>query len=384
MGTLYNPSIVRDGLLLCLDAANVKSWKGAPTTNLFAGTNLLTWAGTSSRIADTTVLSETRNGGTIWHLEDASGVDPNINVDNYHMYNSYSPVSNGQKYTFSMDVKVLQKAIGANSAASNCFWVWYAGSTEYIYFADLPLNEWTRVKVTCTAGATYNYLIPRIDFDNSIIEIANIQFENTDFATPFVNGTRSNTEALLDISGNNESITATSLTYGSNNTFTFNGTDSLDTNIVRPSPVITPTTYELLFRYNDTVNYRGLIGASSYQSTGFGVGFASATSMRLLANGAAVGTEPTFSYIASEINHGVFIFNGRQLMSYRNGVLVYNNANIGFDIVSDGRAIKIANVLQGGWQSSASDIYSVKIYDRALSASEVTQNFNALRGRYGL
>jgi hypothetical protein len=32
----------------------------------------------------------------------------------------------------------------------------------------------------------------------------------------------------------------------------------------------------------------------------------------------------------------------------------------------------------------AGSIYNVRIYNRALSAAEVTQNFNALRGRYGL
>jgi hypothetical protein len=30
------------------------------------------------------------------------------------------------------------------------------------------------------------------------------------------------------------------------------------------------------------------------------------------------------------------------------------------------------------------NIYSIKVYSRALTASEVSQNFNALRGRYGI
>ena len=40
---------------------------------------------------------------------------------------------------------------------------------------------------------------------------------------------------------------------------------------------------------------------------------------------------------------------------------------------------------QGGWGNVfPGEIYNVFVYDRALTAEEVSQNFNALRGRYGI
>jgi len=42
------------------------------------------------------------------------------------------------------------------------------------------------------------------------------------------------------------------------------------------------------------------------------------------------------------------------------------------------------NSAGGGTSTHEGDIYSAKVYNRALSAAEVQQNFNALRGRYGI
>ena len=77
----------------------------------------------------------------------------------------------------------------------------------------------------------------------------------------------------------------------------------------------------------------------------------------------------------------VGVYNGTQAMLYVNGVLVSGPTAKSWNTVS--------NTAQLGRQTNAleywnGNISNVQIYNRALSVAEVSQNFNALRGRYGI
>lgn len=65
---------------------------------------------------------------------------------------------------------------------------------------------------------------------------------------------------------------------------------------------------------------------------------------------------------------------------YVDGVEVGNNNVLGF---TSGMTFRIGKEGNGTDRFNG-NIYNVQIYNRALSASEVRQNFNALRGRFGL
>ena len=65
---------------------------------------------------------------------------------------------------------------------------------------------------------------------------------------------------------------------------------------------------------------------------------------------------------------------------YKNGILVSSSSLPG-DIRTSSDPFKIGR----GWDGSFDGkIYNTQIYNRALSLSEVQQNFNTLKGRYGL
>jgi hypothetical protein len=78
---------------------------------------------------------------------------------------------------------------------------------------------------------------------------------------------------------------------------------------------------------------------------------------------------------------------GANFKTYLNGTLTMNVTSSGFTtssiINNAGRSLRINN---SGLESlyTKADNANVKIYNRALSADEVSQNFNALRGRYGI
>jgi len=70
---------------------------------------------------------------------------------------------------------------------------------------------------------------------------------------------------------------------------------------------------------------------------------------------------------------------------YINGVLINSSSNI----VSDSAIRNTTNNWSIGYKqdtgnSISGSVYNAQIYNRALSQTEITQNFNALRGRYGI
>jgi len=191
-----------------------------------------------------------------------------------------------------------------------------------------------------------------------------------------------------DLSGNGNNGTLTNgVGYNSSNGgyFDLDGTDDyISTGLVLPSPSTKPTTFDLVFKYNTNNNFRGLIGAAQYQQSGFSIGFASQSSIRITYNASPSSSyEPTWSYDSSVISNGTFVFDGRNISGYRNGSLISTHT-ASFDTDVNNNGVQIGRTLQGGWQVSDVDIYVVRVYNRALTASEISQNFNALRGRFGI
>jgi hypothetical protein len=80
------------------------------------------------------------------------------------------------------------------------------------------------------------------------------------------------------------------------------------------------------------------------------------------------------------------------LMTTRNGagnVILYLNGNqVNAGVLASsipvGFNFRIGADVNGAAEPFTGSIYSVRVYNRVLSAKEVKQNFDALRGRYGL
>lgn len=164
----------------------------------------------------------------------------------------------------------------------------------------------------------------------------------------------------------------------------FDGTDDyVLTNLVLPSPVTTPTTFEVVFKNNSTTTFKGLIGASAYQSAGFSIGLIGQSTIRATYNASGLRYEPQWTYDSSVISYGTFVFDGRSISVYRNGKLI-STQTATFDAVSNNNNIRIGSNLQGGWTTAQVNIYSVKIYNKTLNSTEVFENYNATKGRFGL
>ncbi len=110
--------------------------------------------------------------------------------------------------------------------------------------------------------------------------------------------------------------------------------------------------------------------------------------------GVEVGITSYSTDVSSEVlllnqwYHLVGMRNGGSLQTYLNGVLKQNVSPVGFTSSSvinnvSGRNLRINNSALNLYYTNA-DNAAVRIYNKALSSTEVLQNYNAVKGRFGL
>jgi hypothetical protein len=216
MATSYSPKIITDGLVFMYDTDDGKSYKGEPTTNLItnSGTSNTGWVGhgwtgsqaISNDYSNTYEFTAT-NG---WH---------NRTFDT-------GVTSGGTIYvTFQYKLKQQQTTqnqlfvLNGTSLGSYTNWLG-SGSMSF---------EWQTFSGSFTANANSSKIAigPRGQDSSGltdIVYIRNLQVEQKPHATPFVNGTRSATQGLLDRTSTS-TINISNASFDSNAQMTFDGTD---------------------------------------------------------------------------------------------------------------------------------------------------------------
>jgi hypothetical protein len=81
----------------------------------------------------------------------------------------------------------------------------------------------------------------------------------------------------------------------------------------------------------------------------------------------------------------VYTKNGTSLLGYLNGIQVYTatatNATVSYQ---SNRTFRIGSAVSAASRNFKGNVSQTSIYSRALTAAEVTQTFNAYRGRFGI
>lgn len=196
------------------------------------------------------------------------------------------------------------------------------------------------------------------------------------------NTTRSNTQAILDLTGKS-TITATSPTYNSNGTFSFTGgTERLDI-----SNTIGPISNN--FSISAWVNSTNIAATQNIVSMN-GPYFMRIDGSKVRFNVLAGGTwlfQPGTTTLSSNTWYNftmVYNYDSSLWIGYINGMQEFSVAKTG-TVASSSFYGYVGYTPQGGEQSNFfGQIAAVQYYNRALSATEVTQNFEAVRGRYGI
>lgn len=393
-------SIITDGLVFYYDQANVKkSWKGAPTTNLIV-TTPLAFGVYAYASGPTTVESANETGSTITARR--YSITSAVNFARARITPSLTV---GQTYTFSFKIRyngynTLTPTFYADASKGNP----EAGGANTLTNTTITQtslgNKWYYVRHTFTVSASITgaailaYGVTTgtdASYVNNTFDVYEEQFEVGSFATPYVNGIRSNTQALLDLVGNNV-ITANGLTYNSSNSFSFNGSNNY---VSFPYTQANPNkfTVEAWF-YNTAHSSDSNIGSILV------IPYNGYNGWILSLNGPSSFLQLRHhNFNLSSTSYNVSYNTGLDLNKWYQVAAVDNSATVtlyinGKTAVSAASATSTTNSPMtcriGAWSDTVANtsfngfIPVVKIYNKPLSAQEISQNFNALRGRYGL
>jgi hypothetical protein len=259
-------------------------------------------------------------------------------------------------------------------------------------------NTWQRVYATFTVSAvrnltawsaTYMY---GYDVSGATIKISDVQLEAGSIPSGFSKVlTRTSSKAILDMAKQN-TLDVSNMVYSADKTFSFNGTSSfisgpsnIDYNSCTIIYVAKTTNLNSGVRNTSFSSYYGGTGPQfEFQGIDGTTGSLrsnfrdnTATTMASDATG-GVGV-----LLVNTIYHIAVTYTNKTVSHYKNGVFLGSNLNSTQNSVNSNSPLTIGKNSTAGLYFNGT-IYQVLIYDHALTTNEIAQNFNALRGRYGL
>jgi len=373
MSLHHNPRIVTDGLVFGYDMDNTaKSFKGKPTTNLIE-TNLTSF--TKDNGCTVTATGEYFQGSPVYRVVFNSGTLPRIRTNFAYTAQQYSG-------------SIYYKVVVQGSHSPSLYFREINFGTNYTSTL-LNSTTWAKANInhTFSASGTVMFLLYQSSSNSTsdtVIDFAMPQAEVGSFSTPFVNGTRSNTQALLDMSKSRNTITATSLTYNSDGTFEF---DNLSSN------------------YVDLPNDIGVTGNNVSAFAWFKRNGSPSEGYHIICGGQQL--EISIPDPNGALRVGVYSGGTRYVSNHGSGLLDGNWHHIGFTsdgttktAYIDGESVgtqSISGTLSSSFSNrtlgrfgTSSTYYAnanisiYQIYNKTLTAAEIKQNFNATRGRFGI
>lgn len=390
MSAFAGPARVTNGLVFDYDMSNTnKSSIGRPSTNTcnYDTYNYTDGNATVTRGA-TPPIPPPVTGYEISKIQSNNGSDTSMNI----LYTSSVDQVNGGVYTHSAWILLTA---GTYCRVGQHWNPWDAGSAQYI-----PLNVWTRVSYTVTNNTSNYGSIANAYGTNGTIYVTAVQYEKGSTATPFMGGagaSRSTSQAIRDLTGKN-TITATSLTYDTADSFSFDGS----TNYITAGALsgsFSQFTVSVWFYSTSVSNYRNPIDCNfNYNGITGNIGPRleqnSSGNLNWVVSGNTGnnGVADNFTVQSSGLQantwyNAVITWTSGSGNTYLNGVPVTVNSSTPSGFVNVFNNVVIGKGFHLDSASSRSftgKIPAVQIYNRVLSAIEIQQNFNALKGRYGL
>ena len=396
-----NPNIIEDGLVFLYDVNNKKSYPGEPTENIFLNPTFIGTAGTQNTTVTRNWYFSGYSGDTGFKFQNNSSATIPLKFPNEGAVITTDGSPDNQNRRFYCN-EVLE--VGATYAVSAWIYITYSGGVGIAHFEyggdnlnngyfdninnhpNFVVGEWFYWEDTYTVGADYTHGLIGPVFSGSLdyfLAIQRFQIEKKSHATPFVNGTRSATQGLLDRTGN-KTITLANMSYDSNAQKYFDGTDDY---ISIPTHTFGNGNWTLNAWVNpDVVSGYNVMSNSSSGPVTNAFGF----------NGGKIvyrnydGTwqwhhgNTTMSiynwYMLTWVNYeGASASDGTMKM-YVNGVADSDTFN---SYTTNGGP---CDVIGRNWTSAFYNgkIDRVTIHNKSLTDAEVLQNFNATKSRFGL
>ena len=394
---------VTSGSVFAYDVADTRnSYRGEPTTNVFVhyGT---TGEGSG---ADNGVTFNVNGTGTFIRLgygQTFGGytIKPEDVVYKYdlgaygcHYHGSDITIPNGKYATFSFDYYIspgtADLGVGASLLAN--FENALGGG---ITLPNTNTGIWQSVSFTSgpTSGGTLRSLLypgacgPRLASSGYIL-YKNPQVEYLPHKTPFIQTTRSATQGLLPIVGNS-TIDLTNVSFDSNAQMVFDGTNDRVTLTPSNYGITNQFTIEVIcnptqalptgmFNFLGTVGDRGIMCHWPWNDGNiyFDIYNTSGTFHRWY---------KTINIInQTALYHIMVNSSGQMIVKQNNIVLSPTGASSFSGTVAIGSSNTIGAFNSSGGNPWAGNIYMFKIYNRALTDAETTQNYRHYKTRFNL
>jgi hypothetical protein len=388
------PHLIKDSLVFGYDTGygiadnntSTRFYPGEPTVNSLA----------STAVGSSGITFGSDSGGT--YLQTNSGTTgynyikvPNITVTSNETYtwsfelkSTETITQSGNKYYF--DTNEHSNEFSTSNDQSRV-------SSSQIRPSSLPANEWVKFALTVTmkpnlTGAySYDFLnFIKPHFTSKKIYYRNMQFEhNKSHHTPFVAGTRSSTQSLIDLKRSTDINVATT-SFDSTGQPTLDGTDDyIYPNNITNGSGLTSITAEFVVKAS--ANNKNIIKSNSnaillhYGGAGFYLNSTDNTTSGYL------GWNNKLSGGTGAYEHLVATYDGTTMKLYVNGEST--GTTRAYSAGSTGILKDLNGVFIGGYFNSTQpyfngDIPIAKIHNRALTAGEVKQNFNAYKNRFDI
>lgn len=389
MSIVYNTSIIRDGLVLNFDGANPKSF----SPNIHPKPlDVYAWVAPGGAY-QMTLSRETSftspAGGQPLKIVTTGTSGPYTSTYNNSSWN-LAPAVLGQTWTFSFWVK------GSSNFSASAMIFGANTSGGYVELGQPSYNvttDWTRVSGSYTLNSPSTAFVQfRFDvYVNGVtMWVDGLQIERASSVSSFSSITNTNGSTFYDLSGSNNTGNLTNFPSYSSGAFTFNGSNSNASVTNSTSLKNNAITIDLWLKNNGSIN-------GDIVQFGVGSGNYAQYYLRSYSSNTYWDWFPTNTPYYGEAalansNFQSGVWKHLVLTGSNDGsVQMFLNTNsVGGPVRNSTPAQTSwtpANLTIGGytWDGFTTlSISSVKIYNRVLSTSEISQNFNALRDRYGI
>jgi hypothetical protein len=391
--------IVTQGLKFSYDTGDTRnSYTGRPTANISAGIGMSTYNNVPGSVSSTLTGTGTYYRGAEIIRQDLTALDgsgaswlsggnnPGIGVvtggggGTGGRYTGHSiffkptvPTTSCPVYTHYSNIGGWQSTCDYDDMGDGWFRarvIWYAGSTasDGKYWAINPLSTPTGATVTIYWAGPFK----------EDLNVTNV--------SQYINGTRSATQGLLDVSGKGNTMSLSDVSFDSSAfpQITFDGTnDYIDISSFAPGSNSTGTISAMVYPTQNSADayVMGVGGNTTYgasRAIRVNGGYWSTVSY-------GSGTEDFNSIVAAPLNtwqHVAFVWNGTTVNFYHNGIL-YTTTKSGM-VNFAGDKLSIGRPPWGPGSYWQGRINNAQVYDRALPESEILQNYNHYRTRFNL
>jgi len=388
------PHLIKDNLVFGYDTGygvadnntSTRFYPGEPTVNSLANT----------AVGSSGITFGSDSGGT--YLETNSGTTgynyikvPNIAVSSNETYtwsfelkSTETITQSGNKYYF--DTNEYSNEFSTSNDQSRV-------SSSQVRPSSLPANEWVKFALTVTmkpnlTGAySYDFLnFIKPHFTSKKIYYRNMQFEhNKSHHTPFVAGTRSSTQSLIDLKRSTD-IDVSNVSFSSTGQPEFDGTDDY---IQIPDPNVSSSSgfsIEMIIKPTNASSSPMIITPNSGGIDHFvRLGSNGRLYMRMIVAADSSVQDFTTTTLLSSTDYHYVVFTFKQ----SEGGKAYYNGSQESAASANFTALDWSSVWKIGQRGNNTFFFDgelpiLKVHNGVLTADQVKQNYNAYKNRFDI